>query len=58
MQTSETTGFTGDAVDTNNHNVSVDGETLTAIDTQLRYQLATESMNNKFRILHSAIGSH
>src|SRR3954471_11788801 len=44
--TSFTTGSTNDAVDTNGNNVSVDGETLTAIDTQLRYQLATESMNN------------
>jgi flagellar basal-body rod protein FlgB len=57
-QTSISTGLTNDAVDTNGNNVSVDGETLTAIVTQLRYQLATESMNNKFRILHSAIGSH
>ena len=35
---------------------SVDTETLSMVDTGLRYQLATESMNNKFRVLHSAIG--
>jgi flagellar basal-body rod protein FlgB len=53
--TSIATGSTGDAVDTNGNNVSVDGETLTAIDTQLRYQLATESMNNKFRVLKDSM---
>src|SRR5689334_23452195 len=43
-QASVTTGFTSDPVDTNGNNVSVDGETLSLIDTGLRYQLATESM--------------
>jgi len=37
------------------NNVSVDGETLSMVDTGLRYQLATESMNNKFRILHDSM---
>ena len=55
-QTSVSTGLSGDQVDTNFNNVSVDGETLTMIDTGLRYQLATESMNNKFRVLKDAIG--
>ena len=54
-QTSISTGFTNDAVDTNGNNVSVDSETLTVIDTGLRYQLATESMNNKFRVLHDSM---
>ena len=30
-------------------------ETIAMIDTGLRYQLATESMNNKFRILHDSM---
>src|SRR6266403_1774670 len=55
-QTSISTGQSNDQVDTNFNNVSVDGETLTMVDTGLRYQLATESMNNKFRVLHDAIG--
>jgi flagellar basal-body rod protein FlgB len=49
------TGTTGDPVNINGNNVSVDGETLSMVDTGLRYQLATESMNNKFRILHDSM---
>jgi flagellar basal-body rod protein FlgB len=54
-QASISTGVTSDPVDTNGNNVSVDGETLSLIDTGLRYQLATESMNNKFRVLHDSM---
>ena len=50
------TGTTSDPTNINGNNVSVDTETLSMVDTGLRYQLATESMNNKFRVLHSAIG--
>ena len=49
------TGVTSDPANINGNNVSVDNETLAEIDTGLRYQLATESMNNKFRVLHDAL---
>ena len=49
------TGFTLDPGNINGNNVSVDNETVNLVDTGLRYQLATESMNNKFRILHDAM---
>ena len=49
-------GVSSDPLNINGNNVSVDGETLNLIDTGLRYQLATESINNKFRLLHSSIG--
>ena len=55
-QASITNGVTSDPVNINGNNVSVDAESLSMIDTGLRYDLATQSMNNKFRILHSAIG--
>ena len=50
-----TDGTTSDPVILNGNNVSVDNETLSMVDTGLRYQLATESMNNKFRILHDSM---
>jgi flagellar basal-body rod protein FlgB len=50
-----TTGVTSDPANINGNNVSVDNETLSMVDTGLRYQLATESMNNKFRILHDSM---
>jgi flagellar basal-body rod protein FlgB len=39
----------------NGNNVSVDEESIALADVGLRYQLATESMNNKFRILRDSI---
>ena len=54
-QTSITPGVTNDVRDGLGNNVSVDGETLSLIDTGLRYQLMTESMNNKFRVLHDSM---
>ena len=54
-QTSITPGVTNDVRDGLGNNVSVDGETLSMIDTGLRYQLMTESMNNKFRVLHDSM---
>lgn len=53
--TEVTTGFTNDPENLNGNNVSVDGETLNMVDTGLRYQLATQSMNAKFRLLSSSI---
>jgi flagellar basal-body rod protein FlgB len=55
-QSSMTTGTTSDPTNINGNNVSVDTETLSMVDTGMRYQLATESMNNKFRLLHNSIG--
>lgn len=39
----------------NGNNVSVDEENVALIETGLRYQLAVESMNNKFRILRASL---
>jgi len=49
------TGVTADPPNINGNNVSVDTETISMIDTGLKYQLATQEMNNKFRILHDAM---
>jgi flagellar basal-body rod protein FlgB len=51
----EATTLTSDPTNINGNNVSVDEETLQMVDTGLRYQLATESMNNKFRVLHDSM---
>jgi flagellar basal body rod protein FlgB len=37
------------------NNVNVDVETVNLVDVGLRYQLATESMNNKFRLLREGM---
>lgn len=50
-----TTGYTNDPENLSGNNVSVDVETLNAVDTGLRYQLATQSINAKFRLLGSSI---
>jgi flagellar basal-body rod protein FlgB len=39
----------------NGNNVSVDQETIALVDTGLRYQLATQSMNNEFSILRTSM---
>ena len=49
------TGYTSDPQNLSGNNVSVDEETLNAVDTGLRYQLATQSMNAKFKLLSSSI---
>jgi flagellar basal-body rod protein FlgB len=49
------TTTTSDPVNVNGNNVTPDTETLSLVDTGLRYQLATESMSNKFRILHDSM---
>jgi flagellar basal-body rod protein FlgB len=43
------------ATNTNGNNVSVDEESVNLTEVGLRYQLATESMNNKFRILRDSM---
>lgn len=37
------------------NNVNLDDENVSLIETSLRYQLAVESMNAKFRILHTSL---
>ena len=39
----------------NDNNVKLDDETVTAINTNLRYQTMVEAMNAKFRLLRTAI---
>ena len=39
----------------NGNNVNVDTETVSLVDTGLRYQLATQSMNNEFSILRDSM---
>ena len=41
---------------TDGNNVDLDNETLSATDTNLRYQAMIEAMNVKFRTLRSAMG--
>jgi flagellar basal-body rod protein FlgB len=41
---------------TDGNNVNLDTETISGIDTNLRYQLALEAMDGKFKLLNSAIG--
>lgn len=38
------------------NNVDLDNETVSAIDTNLRYQALVEAMNHKYRNLRSAMG--
>jgi flagellar basal-body rod protein FlgB len=39
----------------NGNNVNLDDETISAIQTNLRYQAALEGVNNKFRLIRTAI---
>jgi flagellar basal-body rod protein FlgB len=50
-----TTSNTTDPTLPNGNNVNVDTETVGLIDTGLRYQLATQSMNNEFSILRTSL---
>ncbi len=40
----------------NGNNVSLDEEMLGMIDTELRYELAVEGVNAKYRLLRTAMG--
>src|SRR3954447_23453931 len=57
--TPEQTGVTSrsslDPTNQQGNNVNLDDENVSLVDTGLRYQLATEAMNTKFRILRTAI---
>lgn len=41
---------------TDGNNVDLDNETMSAIQTELRYKTMIEAMNTKFKIMRSAIG--
>jgi len=40
----------------NGNNVSLDEEMIGLVDTELRYQLAVEGMNFKYRLLRTSMG--
>lgn len=40
----------------NGNNVNLDDETLTLIETDLRYQMVTQAVSNRFSLLRTAIG--
>src|SRR5689334_782555 len=44
-----------DPTNVNGNNVNVDDENISLVDTGLRYQLAPEAMNTKFRILRDSL---
>jgi flagellar basal-body rod protein FlgB len=50
-----TTSTSSDPTNPNGNNVNVDTQTVALMDTGLRYQLATQSMNNEFNILRDSI---
>ena len=50
-----TTGKSAQPNGPNENNVSLDEETITAINTNLRYQTMVEAMNAKFRLLRTAM---
>ena len=56
-QTQITTSTSTDPTNQNGNNVNIDQENVSLIDTGLRYQLATEMMNNKFRLITDALKS-
>lgn len=50
------TGRSAAPTGVNGNNVQLDEETLTNIDTGLRYQVVVEAMSAKFALLRTAIG--
>ena len=48
---------TTDPAGVNGNNVNLDTETLSDIDTGLRYQLALKAMDSQFSVMKTAIGS-
>ena len=54
-QASLTTSNSTDPALPNGNNVQVDKETVDLAETGLRYQLATQSMNNEFNILRDSM---
>lgn len=54
-QTAITTSSSSNPIGPNGNNVNVDTETVALVDTGLRYQLATQSMNNEFSVLRDSM---
>jgi flagellar basal-body rod protein FlgB len=54
-QAAISTSTSTDPVGPNGNNVNVDTETVALVDTGLRYQLATQSMNNEFAVLRDSM---
>jgi flagellar basal-body rod protein FlgB len=54
--TSVATTRSADPVNQNGNNLSLDNEVVSLTDTDLRYQLMVQAMNQKFGLLRSAIG--
>jgi flagellar basal-body rod protein FlgB len=54
-QTHVSTHTSIDPTNVNGNNVNIDDENISLVETGLRYQLATEAMNAKFRILRSSM---
>jgi flagellar basal-body rod protein FlgB len=52
-----TTRRSAEATGLNGNNVNLDDETVALVDTTLRYQLVTEAMSAKFRLLRSALAA-
>ncbi len=44
-----------EATGTNGNNVNLDEETVSLVDTGLRYQLMTNAMNNEFHVIATSI---
>ena len=45
-----------DETRTDGNNVNLDNETVTATETELRYQAMVEAMNSQFRTIRAAMG--
>jgi len=54
--TSVSTVSSTDPVNVNGNNVSLDNEVVSLTDTDLRYQLMVQALNQKFGLLRTAIG--
>jgi flagellar basal-body rod protein FlgB len=54
-QAAISTSTSTDPTTPNGNNVNVDTETVSLIDTGLRYQLATQSMNNEFSLMRDSM---
>ena len=55
--TSVSTTRSADPVNVNGNNVSLDNEVVSLTDTDLRYQLMVQALNQKFGLLRTAIGN-
>ena len=45
-----------DAVNQNGNNVHLDDETVSLVESGLKYQMLTSAMTKRFQLLHTAIG--